>query len=99
MHLAELAVSFADDGLPQTGETLKQAAEVIDKLTYENTCLAALVQSLEKEKKMIDREQIQEFCLGLLSDENGDLNDVNFKFIKDDKNEIIVKFWTEDTDQ
>ena len=49
MHLAELAVSFADDGLPQTGETLKQAAEVIDKLTYENTCLAALVQSLKKE--------------------------------------------------
>ena len=49
MHLAELAVSFADDGQAQTGETLKQAAEVIDKLTYENTCLAALVQSLEKE--------------------------------------------------
>ena len=49
MHLAELAVSFADDGLAQTGETLKQAAEVIDKLTYQNTCLEALVQSLEKE--------------------------------------------------
>jgi len=51
MHLAELAVSFADDGLPQTGETLKQAAEVIDKLTFENTCLEALVQSLKKELK------------------------------------------------
>jgi len=49
MHLAELAVSFADDGLPQTGETLKQAAEVIDKLTYENTCLKIEVQMLKSE--------------------------------------------------
>ena len=48
-HLAELAVALADDGLAQTGETIKQAAEVIEKLTYQNTCLEALVQSLEKE--------------------------------------------------
>jgi len=47
MHLAELAV--ADDGLAQTGETLKQAAEVIDKLTYENTCLKIEVQMLKSE--------------------------------------------------
>ena len=48
-HLAELAVALADDGLAQTGETIKQAAEVIEKLTYQNTCLEALVQSLDKE--------------------------------------------------
>jgi len=48
-HLAELAVALADDGLPQTGETLKQAAEVIDKLTYENTCLKIEVQMLKSE--------------------------------------------------
>ena len=36
MHLAELARSFADDGLPQTGETLKQAAEVIENLKVES---------------------------------------------------------------
>jgi hypothetical protein len=48
-HLAELAVALADDGHPQTAETIKQAAQVIDKLTFENTCLSALVQSYKKD--------------------------------------------------
>ena len=48
-HLAELAVALADDGHPQTAETIKQAAEVIEKLTYQNTCLSALVQSYKKD--------------------------------------------------
>lgn len=47
-HLAELAVALADDGHVQTAETIKQAAEVIDKLTFENTCLSVLVQSYKK---------------------------------------------------
>ena len=47
-HLAELAVALADDGHAQTAETIKQAAEVIDKLTFENTCLSVLVQSYKK---------------------------------------------------
>ena len=48
-HLAELAVALADDGLAQTAETIKQAAQVIDKLTFENICLSALVQSYKKD--------------------------------------------------
>ena len=44
----------------------------------------------------IDRKYVYDCCVGLLSDENSDLNGVNFEFLKNNKNEIIVRVWKED---
>ena len=46
---------------------------------------------------MIDREEIYNFFLDLMSDQNGDLNNAQFTFLKDEKNEIIIRFWIEDS--
>ena len=47
--------------------------------------------------EMIDREEIYNFFLDLMSDQNGDLNNAQFTFLKDEKNEIIIRFWIEDS--
>jgi hypothetical protein len=41
----------------------------------------------------IDRKYLYDCCVGLLSDENSDLNGVNFQFLKNNKNEVIVRVW------
>jgi len=46
----------------------------------------------------IDRDWLYECCFGLLTDENSDLNGVNFTFSKNVKNEVIVHVW-KDVDQ
>ena len=46
----------------------------------------------------IDRDYLYDCCFGLLTDENSDLNGVNFQFLKNVKNEVIVRVWKE-TDQ
>jgi|21_taG_2_1085346.scaffolds.fasta_scaffold68095_3 hypothetical protein len=43
----------------------------------------------------LNRQEIYDLCLALLSDENGDLNSVQFQFLKDDESEIIVRLWVE----
>ena len=43
----------------------------------------------------IDRKYLYDCCVGLLSDENSDLNGVNFQFLKNNKNEVIVRVWKE----
>ena len=44
----------------------------------------------------IDRKYLHDCCVGLLTDENSDLNGVNFEFLKNNKNEVIVRVWKED---
>lgn len=46
----------------------------------------------------IDRKYLYDCCLGLLSDENSDLNEVNFQFLKNNRNEVIVRVWKENED-
>ena len=43
----------------------------------------------------IDRKYLYDCCVGLLTDENCDLNGVNFQFLKNNKNEVIVRVWKE----
>jgi len=42
----------------------------------------------------IDRDHLYDCCVGLLTDENSDLNGVNFQLCKNVKNEIIVRVWS-----
>lgn len=49
MHLAELGGHFISDGYVETGKTLQQAAELIDQLSKDNTCLKIEVQMLKSE--------------------------------------------------
>ena len=49
MHLAELGGHFISDGYVETGKTLQQAAELIDQLRKDNTCLEIEVQMLKSE--------------------------------------------------
>ena len=49
MHLAEVGADFIADGYVETGKTLKQAAELIDQLRKDNTCLEIEVQMLKSE--------------------------------------------------
>ncbi len=44
----------------------------------------------------IDREWIYECCVGLMTDENCDMNGVHFQFLKNNKNEVIVRVWREE---
>ena len=43
----------------------------------------------------IDRKYLYDCCVGLLTDEDSDLNGVNFQFLKNNKNEVIVRVWKE----
>jgi hypothetical protein len=47
----------------------------------------------------IDREWLYDCCVGLLTDEGSDLNGVNFQFLKNIKNEVIVRVWKEDNNE
>ena len=49
MHLAELGGHFISDGYVETGKTLQRAAELIDQLSKDNTCLKIEVQMLKSE--------------------------------------------------
>ena len=54
--------------------------------------------NIKKYDDGIDRDWLYDCCVGLLTDENSDLNGVNFQFSKNVKNEVIVRVW-KDTDQ
>ena len=54
--------------------------------------------NIKKYDDGIDRDYLYDCCFGLLTDENSDLNGVNFQFLKNVQNEVIVRVW-KDTDQ
>ena len=53
--------------------------------------------NMEDYDDWIDRKYLHDCCVGLLTDENSDLNGVNFQFLKNNKNEVIVRVWKGET--